>query len=67
MRYKITEHYARGEEKLIAAFNKLKSGKGNIISRTEKLKVLGAKAKKSISNDLLDDSGQLSIETEIDA
>lgn len=50
-----------------AAFNKLKSGKGNIISRTEKLKVLGAKAKKSISNDLLDESGQLSIETEIDA
>jgi len=36
------------------AMNKLSSGKGNILSRTENLKMLGAKAAKSLPPTLLD-------------
>lgn len=35
-----------------SAFNKLQTGKGNIIGQTEKLKSLGAKAKKSLPSEL---------------
>ena len=38
------------------AFKKLKSGRGNLISSTEKIKQLGAKAKKSIEPNLLDEA-----------
>lgn len=36
------------------AFNKLSSGNGNLISKAEKIKLLGAKAKKSMPGNLLD-------------
>ena len=39
-----------------AAMNKLSEGKGNLISRVERLKVLGAKTKKSIPPNLLERS-----------
>ncbi|MGB0390421.1 MAG: DNA recombination protein RmuC, partial [Salibacteraceae bacterium] len=36
------------------AFNKLSSGKGNLVNRTNKLKILGAKAQKALSSDLIE-------------
>ncbi len=38
----------------VEAMNKLHDGKGNLISRVEKIKTLGAKAKKSLPENLLD-------------
>ena len=38
------------------AFNKLTSGKGNLIKRAQDIKALGAKASKSIDQSLLDQS-----------
>lgn len=38
------------------AFNKLSTGRGNLVKRAEKLKELGAKANKSLPNKLLDDA-----------
>ncbi|MFT5667744.1 MAG: DNA recombination protein RmuC [Vicingaceae bacterium] len=38
------------------AFNKLSTGRGNLVKRAEKLKELGAKASKSLPNKLLDDA-----------
>lgn len=38
------------------AFNKLGSGKGNLVRRVEQLKELGAKTNKAISSNLLDES-----------
>ncbi|MBU3681405.1 MAG: DNA recombination protein RmuC [Flavobacterium sp.] len=40
------------------AMNKLKEGKGNLITSVEKLKKMGAKAKKSLPEQLLKDSDQ---------
>lgn len=37
------------------AFNKLSTGRGNLVTRAEKIKQLGAKANKSIPNNLLDE------------
>jgi len=37
-----------------AAMNKLTEGKGNLISRVENLKALGAKTKKSLPTNLLE-------------
>ena len=37
------------------AFNKLKSGKGNLIKAAEKVKELGVKPSKSITNHLMHD------------
>lgn len=39
-----------------SAFNKLSEGKGNLITSVQKLKDMGAKAKKSLENNLLDKS-----------
>ncbi len=49
-----------------SAFNKLQSGKGNIIGQTERLKSLGAKAKKSLPSDVLDENFENAIEPNID-
>jgi DNA recombination protein RmuC len=38
------------------AFNKLSTGRGNLVKRAEKLKELGAKARKALPNKLLDDA-----------
>ena len=43
-------------KKYEAAQNKLSSGKGNLVTSVEKIKKLGAKTNKSISQDLLDKS-----------
>jgi DNA recombination protein RmuC len=40
------------------AMNKLKEGKGNLITSVEKLKKMGAKAKKSLPEQLLKESDQ---------
>jgi len=37
------------------AMNKISTGKGNLISRAQKIKELGAKTKKEIPRELLDD------------
>jgi len=42
-----------------SAFNKLQTGRGNLITSTEKLKKLGAKVSKSIPEELVDFSEQL--------
>ncbi len=41
-----------------AAMNKLHTGRGNILSKTEKLKELGAKTSKSLPADILDTTAQ---------
>jgi DNA recombination protein RmuC len=41
-----------------AAFNKLKEGKGNLISRAQSIEKLGAKATKALPQNLLDDDNQ---------
>jgi DNA recombination protein RmuC len=40
------------------SMNKLKEGKGNLITSVEKLKKMGAKAKKSLPEQLLKESDQ---------
>lgn len=40
------------------AHNKLSTGKGNLVTRVEKLKELGAKTSKSLANSLTDDAGE---------
>lgn len=52
MRYKITEHYARGEEKLIAAFNELNEAR---LFMTQKA-VIAEEAKKKIIYRIYDDN-----------
>jgi len=49
-----------------AAMNKLQSGKGNVIGQTERLKSLGAKARKSLPSELLEEQIGSSIETKTD-
>lgn len=44
-----------------AAFNKLKKGNGNLISRVQKIEKLGAKATKALPANLLDDDNQPSL------
>ncbi len=41
-----------------AAFNKLKEGKGNLISRAQSIEKLGAKATKALPQNLMDDENQ---------
>lgn len=54
----IGKHIQRTQESYEAAQNKLSSGRGNLISRVENLKTLGANTKKSLPDKLLsqDDS-----------
>ena len=47
------KHLERAQEAYDKAFGQLKSGKGDLISRVENLKKLGAKANKEIAPDLL--------------
>ncbi|MBU3916521.1 DNA recombination protein RmuC, partial [bacterium] len=47
-----------------AAFKQLKEGKGNLISRAEKIKQLGAKTGKSLSEDILEQTDDLEDITE---
>ena len=56
---KIGEQIKRTEETYNQSMSKLKSGKGNIISRLENIKKLGAKAKKKIDIDYDDEHSML--------
>ncbi len=51
---KVGKQINSSQESYVAAMNKLSDGKGNLISRVENLKKLGAKTKKSIPNSLLE-------------
>ena len=45
---KLGEQIKRTDDTYQASMNKLKTGKGNVISKLEQIKILGAKAKKQI-------------------
>lgn len=49
----IGENIERARRSYDTAFNQLKEGRGNLIAQTQQLKALGAKAKKSIPDNLL--------------
>ena len=51
---KIGEQISRTEKVYSDAFNKLKSGRGNLMSQSQKLMELGVKSDKQFSNTLLD-------------
>jgi len=50
---KVGKQINSSQESYIAAMNKLSDGKGNLINRVETLKILGAKTKKSLPENLL--------------
>ena len=51
---KVGENLNTTKKNYDQAMNKLSTGKGNLVSRTDKLKELGAKATKTMDNRLLD-------------
>ena len=51
----VSKHLARGTESLSTARKRLLLGRGNLIQRTEELRVLGAKAKKEIPQPTIPD------------
>lgn len=52
----IGKHLDQSKKTYDDAFSKLTTGKGNLIGRAEKIKELGAKTKKEINRNLLEDS-----------
>jgi len=61
----IGKNIERSQNAYDAARNKLEEGKGNLISRAEKIKELGAKASKSLPDNLLDkENPQLTLNDE---
>ena len=54
----IGKNIDRTQEAYHSAFNKLKDGNGNLISRAQKIEKLGAKATKALPQHLLDDENQ---------
>jgi DNA recombination protein RmuC len=59
---KIGERLGQTQDAWQAAHNKLTSGRGNLVSRTQKLKTLGAKASKSLPQQWLDDGSDEQID-----
>ena len=58
----VGKHINKSQEAWDSARKRLSTGKGNLIRRTEELKKLGAKAKKSLPDDLeLEDSAQTNL------
>ena len=58
----VGKHINKSQEAWDSARKRLSTGKGNLISRTEELKKLGAKAKKTLPDDLeLEDSAQTNL------
>jgi DNA recombination protein RmuC len=51
---KVGDHIRKAGESYDTAHKRLTSGKGNLVGRTQKLKTLGAKAKKAINTELLE-------------
>jgi DNA recombination protein RmuC len=63
----IGTNLGRATKSYDTALNRLKTGKGNLISQAQKIKSLGVKSKKELSNKLIDDSAEevlLDFETE---
>ena len=56
---------AKGEYEL--AMNKLSTGKGNLISRVDRIKKLGAKAKKSMPESILKKAQESDMEEEAES
>ena len=50
---KIEKNLSATQNTFDKAFNKLSTGKGNLINRTNKLKILGAKAHKALSSEII--------------
>ena len=50
----IGNYLKKSDEAYHKALSKLHTGKGNLVSKVEKIKTLGAKTKKKISEELLD-------------
>jgi DNA recombination protein RmuC len=59
---KIEKNIHQSQAAYDSAFNKLSSGKGNLVNRTNKLKILGAKAQKALSSDLVENAENSEIE-----
>ncbi len=51
---KLGDQIKKAGESYDTAHKRLTSGKGNLVGRTQKLKILGAKTKKAITNELLE-------------
>lgn len=51
---KVEEHFQKTGDHMQKAFNKLKTGKGNLVDKAEELKILGAKSTKEIPANFLD-------------
>ncbi|MBN4076003.1 DNA recombination protein RmuC, partial [Gammaproteobacteria bacterium AH-315-E17] len=56
----IGKHIQRSQDSYEAALNKLNTGRGNLISRVENLKALGANTKKSLPENLLSKENEVS-------
>ena len=59
---KVGDHIRKAGESYDIAKKRLIDGRGNLVGRTQKLKELGAKAKKTISKELLDEGSIQAIE-----
>ena len=59
----IGKHIQRSQDSYDAALNKLNTGRGNLISRVESLKALGANTKKSLPENLLSEKNENSKNT----
>ncbi|MEN8187024.1 MAG: DNA recombination protein RmuC [Bacteroidota bacterium] len=55
---KVGKQINASQESYLGAMNKLSEGKGNLITRVENLKKLGAKTKKALPNNLLQRAGE---------
>ena len=56
---KVGDQIKKAGDSYDTAHKRLTSGKGNLVGRTQKLKVLGAKTKKTITNKLLETAAEL--------
>ncbi len=59
---KIEKNLEATQSSFNGAFNKLHTGKGNLINRVNKLKILGAKANKSLSSQLIEQANNSEID-----
>jgi DNA recombination protein RmuC len=55
---KVGDQIKKAGESYDTAHKRLTSGRGNLVGRTQNLKILGAKAKKSIGNELLEEAAE---------
>ncbi len=59
---KIGDHIFKSQQSLDAAMNKLSVGKGNLISKAENIRKLGAKTNKELPKEFIDESDDLALE-----